>query len=73
MKRPLSSDPAASPAPSTEARPAASAERAVWPTTRRRFLSMVLAAGGLAATAAVARRGAAAPAGGSRPRWIGHC
>lgn len=70
MKRPLPSPPASAAA---EAPRPASAERTVWPTTRRRFLALVLAAGGVTATARVARHSAASPVTGKRPRWIGHC
>lgn len=68
MKRPLPS-----PLVGTTADPSQAAERSLWPTTRRRFLTLVLAAGGLTATARAARRSAAAPAAEKRPRWIGHC
>lgn len=74
MKRPL---PSPSPAePVAEPVDTPLAERAIgalWPTTRRRFLTLVLAAGGLVATTRGTRRSAAAPATAKRPRWIGHC
>lgn len=70
MKRPLPS-PSAS-AAAEDPGPVV-AERTVWPTTRRRFLALVLAAGGVTATARVARRSDASPVAGKRPRWIGHC
>lgn len=70
MKRPL---PPPSPAEPVAPPLAERAIGALWPTTRRRFLTLVLAAGGVVATARGTRRSAAAPATAKRPRWIGHC